>query len=364
MSDIKDLMSGLVEISPYTSLLEGASYKREWTDTGSMLLNALMSGSVYGGVPNGRVVQFAGPSQTFKTGFILRILANAQKDGKRVVIVDTEGAIEEEDAERVGLDTSEIIYIRPQSCENARNVIYKLFENIKTSGQEGKVFIAIDSLANLQSEMELKRMDKDNTAADMGTLAKALKSLLKTATNGASQTNTTVLVTNHIYDDPSAMYASVEKIISGGKAAIYLPSITVQLSRLAAKEGEIKGIDDEKAGGQKSFSGVKIRCLTVKNRFIKQYLEGELYLSFSTGLDKYYGLSDVMKELGVIVNKGATWQTWDEEKLGYYKHWSKNQTVWDKLIPEFEKRIKREWAYSGLAEEAEGVEEIPEQEIE
>ena len=62
MSDIKDLMAGLVKISPYTSLLEGSSYKREWTDTGSMLLNALMSGSVYGGVPNGRVVQFAGPS--------------------------------------------------------------------------------------------------------------------------------------------------------------------------------------------------------------------------------------------------------------------------------------------------------------
>ena len=210
--------------------------------------------------------------------------------------------------------------------------------------------------------MELKRMDNDNTAADMGTLAKAIKSLLKTATNGATQTNTTVLVTNHIYDDPSAMYTSVEKIISGGKAAVYLPSITVQLSRIAAKEGEVKGIEDEKAGGQKSFSGVKIKCLTVKNRFIKQYLEGELYLSFSTGLDKYYGLLDVMRDLGVVVSKGATWQSWDEEKLGYYKHWSNNELVWDKLLPEFEKRIKLEWAYSGLEDE-DDEEEIPEQEI-
>lgn len=346
MSEISSLMSGLDKISPYVSVLEGSSYEREWVDTGSMLLNALISGSLYGGVPNGRVIQFAGPSQTFKTGFILRILANAQKKGKHVVIVDTEGAIEEDDAAKVGLDTSKIVYIRPESCENARNLLYKLFQNIKENGLEGKVFIAVDSLANMQSEMELKRMENDNTSADMGTLAKAIKSFLKTATNGSSQTNTTVLVTNHIYDDPSAMYASIEKIISGGKAAIYLPSVTVQLARLAAKEGEIKGVDDKAAGGQKAYAGVKINVLTVKNRFIKQYLEGQLYLSFSTGLDKYHGLVDVMKALGVVVGKGATYEDWEGNKLGYYKAWRKKEDVWEKLLPELETRIKVAWAYS------------------
>lgn len=366
--DIDDVLSSIDDITPYSSYLSESKITGidDWIDTGSMVLNALISGSLYGGVPRGRVTQFAGPSQTFKTGFILKILANAQQKGMQVVIYDTEGAIDEESAAKMGLDTSKVKYVNVQTAENTRNSIYKLLKSVKEKGLEGKFIIAIDSLANLQSELELSRMDKENTSSDMGTFAKSIKSLLKTCTNMSTMTKTPILMTNHVYDDPSQMYPTLEKNIAGGKAAIYLPSVTLQLARKPVKDDGGKTIEDTKAAGQKNYSGVIIRALTVKNRFIKQYLEGEMYLSFATGLDKYFGLLDIMKEMGVVIANGATYTDWTGEKLGFYKSWRKDEEVWNKLLPELESRLKQEWSYGNKVGEIplEDIEEDYEEEIE
>jgi RecA/RadA recombinase len=318
--ELDALWDSVADVTPYSSYLSENTVKADdWIDTGSMVLNAIVSGSMYGGIPRGRVTQFAGPSQTFKTGFILKILANAQKKGMHVVVYDTEGAIDDKSAAAMGLDTSKVRYCKTLTAENTRNSVYKLLNKIKENKWDGKFIIAIDSLANLQSEMEVNRMEKENTSADMGTFAKSIKSLLKTCTVMSNLTNTPILVTNHVYDDPSQMYPTLEKNIAGGKAAVYLPSVTVQLARKPMKDDGGKTVDDTKAASQKSFSGVAIRALTVKNRFVKQYLEGEMYLSFATGLDKYYGIVDIMKGLGVVVLNGATYSDWKGEKLGFFK---------------------------------------------
>jgi hypothetical protein len=200
--------------------------------------------------------------------------------------------------------------------------------------------------------MELTRMDKDSMSADMGTFAKSVKSLLKTCTNMSTLTKTPIIITNHVYDDPSAMYPSLEKNMPGGKAAVYLPSVTVQLARKLVKDGEIKQVNDKLSASQKNYSGVVIRMLTVKNRFIKQYLEGEMYLSFSKGLDKYYGLVDIMKGMGVISNSGSSYSDWEGNKLGYLKSFSKDTELWEnKLLPELEKRIKINWDYGSAPED-------------
>lgn len=138
----------------------------------------------------------------------------------------------------------------------------------------------------------------------------------------------------------------------GGKAAVYLPSVTVQLARKLVKDAENKQVSDKLSASQKNYSGVVIRALTVKNRFIKQYLEGEFYLSFSKGLDKYYGLLDIMKGMGVVSNSGSSYADWENNKLGYYSKWSKDINLWEeKLLPELEKRIKEHWAYGSSAED-------------
>ena len=108
-----------------------------------------------------------------------------------------------------------------------------------------------------------------------------------------------------------------------------------------------KTVDGELAVGQKKYAGIIIRALTRKNRFIKQYLEGEMYLSFASGLDRYYGLVDLAVGVGAVIQTGATYQLEDGTKLGYYKKWRKDEKLWEEtILPKLEARIKSEWSYS------------------
>ena len=358
----KDIASALDEIdtvNPFATYLSDSTLSRVggWVDTGSYVLNAIISGSLHGGIPKGRVTMLAGESMTGKSLFVMKILAAAQKSGLIPVIFDTENAIDPEGAERLGLDVSKVKYVPCISTEQTRNALYKFLTSVKEKGLEGKFIVAIDSLGNLQSELSLSRMSKDNTAADMGTNARAMKSLMQTCTNLGAVTQTTIICTNHVYDNPAALFPSIEKNMPGGKSCVYLPSVTVQLARKPMKADGGKTMDGETAVAQKSYAGIIIRALTRKNRFIKQYLEGEMYLSFASGLDRYYGLIDLAVGLGAVIQTGATYQLPPDDsgnikKLGYYKSWRKDVDLWENtILPVVEARMKDEWNYSNKEEE-------------
>ena len=352
--DIESALSEIDKINPFATYLSDSTLSRVggWIDTGSYVLNAIISGSLHGGIPKGRVTMLAGESMTGKSLFVMKILAAAQKEGLVPVIFDTENAIDPEGAERLGLDVSNVKYVPCISIEQTRNALYKFLTSIKEKGLEGKFIVAIDSLGNLQSELSLNRMSKDSTSADMGTNARAMKTLMQTCTNLGAVTQTTILCTNHVYDNPAALFPSIEKNMPGGKSCVYLPSVTVQLARKPMKSDGGKTMDGETAVGQKSYAGIIIRALTRKNRFIKQYLEGEMYLSFASGLDRYYGLIDLAVGLGAVIQTGATYQLEDGKKLGYYKQFRKNTDLWENtILPIVEERMKDEWNYSNKEEE-------------
>jgi len=345
--DILKTLNTIDDINPFATFLNDSTLStvKGWVDTGSYVLNAIISGSVFGGIPKGRVTVFAGPSMTGKTYFIIQAAANAQKAGMTVVIFDTENAIEPESAARLGLDISKVKYVPCVSIEQTRNAIYKFLTSVKEAKLEGKFFIAIDSLGNLQSEMDIKRMDKESTSQDTGTKARAMKTLMQTCTNLGAVTQTTIVMTNHVYDDPMAMYPSLEKNMPGGRSVVYLPSLTIQLARKPVKD-EGKNDQAKLAVAQKNYSGVIIRALTIKNRFIKQYLEGEMFLSFSTGLDRFYGLTEIAVGLGVINQAGPTYSLPSGEKLGYFSKWGRDEQLWMKtIIPGMEEKMKIAWAY-------------------
>jgi RecA/RadA recombinase len=358
-------LDSIDKINPFATYLQDSTLSRVggWIDTGSYVLNAIISGSIHGGIPKGRVTMMGGESMTGKTLFVLKILANAQKEGLIPVIFDTENAVDPEGAERIGLDISKVKYVPCVTIEQTRNALFKFLTSVKEKGLEGKFIIAIDSLGNLQSELEHSRMGKDSTSSDMGTKARAMKSLMQTCTNLGATTQTTILCTNHVYDDPSAMFPSIEKNMPGGKSIVYLPSVTVQLARKPMKSDGGKTMDAETAVGQKNYAGILIRALTRKNRFIKQYLQGEMFLSFHTGLDRYYGLLDLAVGVGAVIQTGSTYQLPDGKKIGYYKNFRKDVDLWENtILPVLEEKIKLEWAYSG-GEEGEVPDEVEEQEV-
>lgn len=317
----------------------------EWHDTGCLVLNSIISGSLYKGVPQGRVTGFAGPSMAGKTYIINKILAGAQRDGLIPVIFDTEAAVDEGSVRGVGLDPGKVKYVPVQTVEETRNQIVKFLDSIIEAKQQGKFIISIDSLGNLASQKEINDIEAGKTAVDMGTRAKGLKSMMRTLTFKAAEANTTILFSNHTYDDPAAMFPSLVKNQSGGKGPVYLASVLVQLAKKDERHDK-NNESDQMITEAKTYSGTTLRALTVKNRFVPPFLEAEIYLNFKTGLDKYSGLLNIAVNHGAIIQTGSTYQLPDGTKLGYYKSWRDNEEVWEKVLPIIEEKLNLEYQYN------------------
>jgi hypothetical protein len=213
-------------------------------------------------------------------------------------------------------------------------------------------------LAEAQERRENEEWSEEN-GDDMGTRARAIKGLLQDLSEWAAKSKTAVIITNHVYDDPNEMHPSLIKKTTGGKSMIFMPSVSVQLSRKPIKEDELKTEGGKTVALQKNYVGILLRALMAKNRFIRQYLQGEIYLSFDKGVNKYYGLLDMAVGLGVIEQNGPTY-TFMGEKIGYAKNFSNNKEFWeDKVIPILQEKINIEWKYS-----AKELEEIEREEAE
>ena len=180
---------------------------------------------------------------------------------------------------------------------------------------------------------------------DMGTRAKGLKSMMRTLTFKAAQANTTILFVNHTYDDPASMFPTLVKSQSGGKGPIYLSSVLVQLAKRDEKQDKAND-DDEMLPDANKYSGVTLRALTIKNRFIPPFLETEMYLNFKTGLDKYSGLREMAINHGALVQNGSTYALPDGSKLGYFKNWCKKTEIWDEqILPVLEEKLNAAFCY-------------------
>lgn len=343
-----------------------------WYDTGCYALNAILGGNCRkGGIPKGRIVGFSGESMTGKTFIVNKILANAQKQGVYPVIFDTEFAIDESSTKGVGLDASKTKYVPVYTVDQCRNQISAFLDSVIESKQYGKFIISIDSLGNLSSQKEIDDIAKDKSAMDMGLRAKSLKSMLRTLTYKAGKAGVTILFTNHTYSDPGAMFPSLVKTQSGGSGPVYMASILVQLAKRNEKEGEgdSGNLSTDKLAEANKYSGVTLRALTVKNRFVPPFLEAEMYLSFKSGLNKYSGLLQMAAARGIVEQTGSTYVVGVDsgkykkgDKLGYAKNFVKDVSFFeDFIIPELDKKLEADYKYNNASTEAEELEMLPEE---
>jgi len=320
-----------------------------WYDTGCYALNAIISGKLKdGGIPKGRIVIFAGPSQTGKTLLVNKILGIAQKKGIIPVIFDTEFAIDKNTTAGVGLDPDKTKYVPVYTIENARNQISTFLDSIVENNLQGKFIISLDSLGNLAGSKEVQDAEKDKGAADMGTRAKGLKSMLRLLTYKAGRAGVPILMTNHTYSDPAALYPSLVQNQSGGSGPLYMASVIVQL----AKKNEKQENEDEAILPEaRNYSGVTLRALTVKNRFVPPFLEASINLNYLTGLDRYSGLLEMAVNHGLIIQAGATYTKPDGTKLGYAKNFTKDKKFFDDLIPLLDKKLEAAYKYGNASGE-------------
>ncbi len=323
----------------------------DWIDTGCLVLNTILSGSLYGGVPKGRITIFAGESGCGKTFILNKILANAQKKGMIPIIFDTEVAVDKTSAEGVGLDSKNVKYVPVDTVESCRNQIMTFLDSVEEEPElHGKFIISIDSLGNLASEKEINDAGAGKGAMDMGLRAKQLKSMMRMITYKAAVTGTTIIASNHTYADPGALHPTLVKQQAGGSGPIYMASILVQMAAKKEKT-DSSNESDVALTESRNYSGVTLRMLTVKNRFVPAFLQCEAYLNFKTGLDKYSGLRDIAVAHNIIQQSGATFAMGDK-KLGYYKNWRKDEDLWQQILVGLEESIKDKYRYGKELHEA------------
>lgn len=345
---IEDAFAVLDRLNSSATFLNSNSLSTvsEWIDTGSYALNAIISGSLYGGVPMGRLTAFIGAESCGKTLMANKIMANAQKRGMHVAYFDTEGALDEATATRLGCDPRKIKHIPSEITEHCRNEIVQFLESVVQNNLHGKVLVVIDSLGNLITAQEKKKIDEGSDTVDMGNRARQLKSLMRAITHAAAKANCPVIFTNHVYEDPSQLHPSAIKKQAGGSGPLYMASVIVQMAKKTERSEDSKNKDanSETTLISKGINGVTLRALTTKNRFVTPFLEIEMYLNFRTGLNKFSGLLEMAEGYGVLEKRGHQF-AFDGELLGYYKDWKENEEIWNKILPILEKKLQTELCF-------------------
>jgi recombination protein RecA len=257
----------------------------EYIPTGNFILNAQLSGSIFGGYPNTRSIGIAGDSGAGKTFLCLNAVRELQKKGYYVFYIDTEGAIDRSDYIKFGVDLDKLKYLRMGLISEVKFFINDFIDTMRENpGLKCAMFV--DSVGMLDTDKSKRDMDAGKNAADMGLRSKELRALFKSFTLDLSNLRVPFIFTNHTY---ASMDQYTPKGMSGGGGPEFSASIIVMLSK-----GTLR---DE----NKTTTGIIVRSKTRKNRLAKP-IDVEFHISFHKGMNPYVGLEQFVnwENCGVI----------------------------------------------------------------
>ena len=261
-------------------------------DTGSFILNAVLSGSIYGGVPNNKVTAFAGESATGKTFFVLGVVSQFLKDNPTggVVFYDTEAAVTKEMMETRGIDTERVIVAEPDTIQKFRTHALNVIEQFEKTPEDKRppMMMVLDSLGLLSTQKEVEDSTAGKDVRDM-TKSQLIKGAFRVLTLKLAKVNVPMLVTNHVYEVIGSYIPTKE--MGGGTGLKYAASTIAYLGKKKERDGT-------------EIVGNIIKVKMFKSRLSKENKTVEVLLRYDTGLDRYYGMVDAAIEAG-IWNKSA-----------------------------------------------------------
>jgi RecA/RadA recombinase len=267
--------------------LMGFSDIDDYIPTGNYLLNAQISGSVFGGYPNTRSIGIAGDSGAGKTFLCLNAVRELQKKDYFVFYIDTEGAIDRSDYTKFGVDLEKLKYLRMGLISDVKFFINDFIETMRENpGLKAAIFV--DSVGMLDTDKSKRDMDAGKNASDMGLRSKEMRSLFKSFTLELSNLKVPFIFTNHTY---ASMDQYTPKGMSGGGGPEFSASIILMLSK-----GTLR--DDAK-----TTTGIIVRSKTRKNRLAKP-IDIEFHISFHKGMNQYVGLEQFVSWENCGVGRG------------------------------------------------------------
>jgi len=266
----------------------------DYVDTGSYIVNALVSGSLFGGLPSNKVTALAGESSTGKTFFALSVVRNfldANPDGG-VIYFETESAISRDMIESRGIDSKRMIIMPVATIEEFRTQACRILDKYLKEPKDERVpmMFVLDSLGMLSTTKEMEDVANDKQVRDM-TKSQLIKGAFRVLTLKLGQAQVPMIVTNHTYDVIGSYVPTKE--MGGGTGLKYAASTIIYLSK--SKERDSK----------KEVVGNIIKCEAKKSRLTIEGSKVATRLFFDErGLDKYYGLLELGIEYGVFGKNG------------------------------------------------------------
>lgn len=280
--------------------------------TGSMKLDLAIG---IGGLPRGRMVEIFGPESSGKTTIAYHVIANAQKNGLRCLMIDAESSFDPEYASNLGVIVDELRYCQPTFGEEG----FEVADRYVSSGLIDVVII--DSVAAMIPKGELEGEIGD---AKMGLHARLMSQVCRKMVGTVSKHNVLMVFINQIRNKIGVMYGSPE-VTTGGMALQFYASIRLNVRRSTA----IK--DGEDALGNKTV--VKV----IKNKCAPPMKTVEFDILYGEGIDRIGELIDLAVEKNIIVKSGS-WFSYEGNKIGQGKE-NARQTLLDN--PDFEKEISK-----------------------
>ena len=266
--------------------------------TGSVALDVALG---IGGLPRGRVVEVFGPESSGKTTVALHAIANAQRGGGICAFIDAEHALDPDYAQKLGVNTDELLVSQPDNGEQALEIA----DTLVRSG--AIALVVIDSVAALTPRAEIEGEMGDS---HVGLQARLMSQALRKMTGALKTTNTTAIFINQLREKIGVMFGSPETT-TGGRALKFYSSVRLDVRRIETLKDGTESV------------GNRTRVKVVKNKVAPPFKQAEFDIIYGEGISREGSLIDMGVEAGIIRKAGA-WFTYDADQLGQGKENARN----------------------------------------
>ena len=272
-------------------------------DTGSYSFNALLSGSIYGGLPGNRITAIAGEAATGKTFFALGVIKHFLDKDKNagVIFFESENAISKDMVESRGVDSTRLVVMPVATVQEFRAQSIKILDKYIEQPEDKRkpMMFVLDSLGMLSTTKEMEDTAAGKETRDM-TRSQIVKSTFRVLTLKLGQAKVPMLMTNHTYDVIGSMFP--QKEMGGGSGLKYAASSIIYLGKRKEKIGT-------------EVVGNIIHCKTYKSRITKENAQIDVKLTYKEGLDRHYGLLELAEEAGIFKKVSTRYEVPDGTKV-------------------------------------------------